>query len=146
MFSRKTKKLLHPSLSLNDIVLKNSMSQKYLGLTLDVKLNFVEHIKYITQKISKNMGLVCRFQSILLTSSLLTIYKTFVRSHLSYADVIYDRVYNSFFHEKIRISSIQFLSGNNKSNNRTLSEKLYEELGLESLKSRRWLRKFYHFS
>ena len=32
MFSRKIKKLLHPSLSFNNISLKNSMFQKYIGL------------------------------------------------------------------------------------------------------------------
>ena len=35
--------------------------------------------------------------------------------------------------------------GNNRSNKGTSSEKLYLELGLESLKSRRWFRKLYHF-
>ena len=53
IFGRKTKKLLHPRLLFNDIPLKDSKSQKHLGLTLDVKLNFVEYIKNITQKISK---------------------------------------------------------------------------------------------
>ena len=75
IFSRKTKKLLHPCLSFNGIPLKNSISQKHLGLTLDVTLIFVAHIKNITQKINKTMGLLCRFQPIL-RSSLLTIYKT----------------------------------------------------------------------
>ena len=45
MFSRNTKKLLRPSLSFNNVSLKNSMSQKHLGLTLDEKLNFVQHLK-----------------------------------------------------------------------------------------------------
>ena len=72
IFSRKTKKLLHPCLSFNDIPLKNSISQKYLRLTLDVKLNFVEHLKYITQKISRTMGLLHRFQAIVPRSSLLS--------------------------------------------------------------------------
>ena len=53
IFSRKTKKLIHPCLSFNDIALKNSISQKHLGLTLDIKLNFVEHIRNITQKLVK---------------------------------------------------------------------------------------------
>ena len=61
IFSRKTKKLLHPCLSFDNIPLKNSISQKHLGLTLDVKLNFVEQTKNITQKISKTMGLLRRF-------------------------------------------------------------------------------------
>ena len=46
IFSRKNKKLLHPCLSFNDILLKISISQKHFGLTLQVKLNFVEHKKY----------------------------------------------------------------------------------------------------
>ena len=45
MFSRNIKKLLRPSLSFNNVSLKNSMSQKHLGLTLDEKLNFVQHLK-----------------------------------------------------------------------------------------------------
>ena len=51
LFSRKTKKLLHLSLSFNNIPLKNSVSQKHLGLKLDVKLNFVEHIKISLKKL-----------------------------------------------------------------------------------------------
>ena len=53
IFNRKTKKLLHPYLSFNEIPLKNSISQKHLGFTLDVKLNFVENIKNITKKLIK---------------------------------------------------------------------------------------------
>ena len=56
IFSGKTEKLLHPCLSLNDISLKNSISQIHLGLTLDAKLNFAEHIKNIKQKISNKNG------------------------------------------------------------------------------------------
>ena len=65
IFRRKANKLLHSCLLFNEIPLKNSISQKHLGLTLDVKLNFVKHIKNITQKISKTMGLLRRFQQIL---------------------------------------------------------------------------------
>ena len=74
IFSRKIKKLLHPTLLFNNILLSNSLFQKHLGLTLDVKLNFSEHIKSITRKISKTMSLLRKFQQILLRSSLLTIY------------------------------------------------------------------------
>ena len=65
IFRRKTKKLLRPSFSFNNISVNNGIFKKHLGLTLDVKLN------YITQKISKTMGLLRRFQPILPRSSLL---------------------------------------------------------------------------
>ena len=40
-------------------------SQKHLGLILDNKLNFNEHLKSVLDKISKTMGLICKFQPIL---------------------------------------------------------------------------------
>ena len=58
IFSRKIKKLLHPTLLFNNIPLSNSLFQKHLGLTLDTKLNFSEHIKSITKTIGKAVGLL----------------------------------------------------------------------------------------
>ena len=52
------------------------------------------------------MNLLRRFQPILPRSSLLTIYKTFIRSQLDYADVIYDQAYNSAFHKQLE--SLQY--------------------------------------
>ena len=122
IFNRKTKKLLHSCLSFNNVPLRNSISKKHLGLELDVKPNFVEHIKNITQKLSKTMDLLRSFQPILLRSSLLTIYKTFIRSHLDLADVIYDQAYKSSS-RKTRISSIQCLRDNNRSNKGNIIKK-----------------------
>ena len=78
-------------------------------------------------------------------SSLLTIYKAFIRSQLDFANVIYDQACNSSFHEKlesIKYSACLAIAGAIRG---TSSEKLYQELGLESLKSRRWFRKLCHF-
>ena len=88
IFSRKTKELLHPALLFNNIPLTNSFFQKHLGLALDIKLNFSEHITGITKNISKIIGLLHKFQQILPRSSLLTIYKTFLSSRLDYVDII----------------------------------------------------------
>ena len=71
----------------------------------------------------------------------MTIYKSFARSHLYYGDIIYDQTFNESFHQ--RIESIQYnaaiaITGAIRG---TSSEKLYQELGLESLRSGRWLRK-----
>ena len=72
--------------------------------------------------------------------SLLAIYKSFVRSHLDYGNVIYDQPNNSRLSDKIE--SVQYnaalaITGAIRG---TSKEKLYQELGLESLKDRRWLR------
>ena len=72
-------------------------------------------------------------------------YKTFIRSWLDYADNIYYQAYHSVFHDKLE--SVQYnpclaISGTIRG---ISTKKLYQELGLESLKSRRWFRKFRHF-
>ena len=96
IFSEKIKKLLHSTLFFNNIPLSNSLFQKHLGLTLHIKLNFSEHIKSITRKIIETLGLLRKFQQILPRSSLLIIYKTFIRSQIDYADIIYDQAYFRF--------------------------------------------------
>ena len=65
--------------------------------------------------------------------------------HLDYGDVIYDRTFNTSFHQ--RLESIQYnattaITGTIRG---SLSEKLFQELGLETLKLRCWFRKLYSF-
>ena len=65
----------------------------------------------------------------------------FIRSHLDYGDIVYDRAFNESFHkylESIQYNAAIAITGAIRG---TSSEKLFQELGLESLKSRRWLRK-----
>ena len=52
------------------------------------------------------MGLLRKFQRFLPRSSLLTIYKTFIRNRLDYTNIIYDQAYHSAFHDKLE--SIQY--------------------------------------
>ena len=93
------------------------------------------------------MGLLRRFQAILPRSSLLTIYNTFIRIQFDFADVIYDQAYNSSFHKKLESLSNQYnvCLAITRAIRGASSEKLDKELGLESLKSRRWFRKLCHF-
>ena len=96
----------------------------------------MEHIKSITNNNSKAMGLLRKFQQILPRSSLLNIYKTFIRSQVDYVGIIYDQGYNSAFHDKLE--SIQYnaclaIAGATRA---ISTEKIYQELGLEYFKSR----------
>ena len=108
---------------------------------LDLKLSFDEHIQCILIRTRKIIGLIRKLQPIIPRAALLTIYKSFLRPHLDYGDVIYDRAFNKSFQNKLE--SVQYnaalaITGAIRGSSR---EKLYQELGLESLKSRRWYRK-----
>ena len=107
IFSRKIKKLLHLTLLFNDFVNQwFVLETPWFNIRYKVKL--LGTCKSITQKVSKTMGLLCKFQQILPRSSLLIIYKAFIRSRLDYADIIYDQAYNSTFHNKLE--SIQYIA------------------------------------
>ena len=133
IFSRKKNATAHPPLFFNNSEIKLSSNQKHLGLTLDSKLPFNEHIKDKLPQANKGVGLLRKLQTILPRNSLLTIYKSFIRPLLYYADVIYDQPSNASFSKKIE--SVQYnvvlaITGAIKGSSR---EKLYQDLGLEYL-------------
>ena len=74
-------------------------------------------------------------------SCLLTIYKTFIKSQLDSANIIYDQPYNSAFHDKLESAQYNACLAITGAIRATSTEKIYQELGLESLKSRRSFRK-----
>ena len=95
----------------------------------------------VESKVNKTIGIIRKLQNVLPRSALITIYKSFIRRHLDYRDIIYDKAFNESFHAKLE--SLQYnatlaITGAIRGSS---SEKVYEELGLETLKSRRWYRK-----
>ena len=89
----------------------------------------------------KRIGLLQKKQSVLPRTSLLTIYKSFIRPYLDYGDVVYDQPSNDPFSNKletVQYNAALAITGAIKG---TSHEKLYQELGLEYLQQRRWVRR-----
>ena len=61
-FSRKIKKPSHPNLIFDNNKVIQTPYQKHFGMLLDDKLNFVEHFKYIANKVNKSIGLFANFK------------------------------------------------------------------------------------
>ena len=80
--------------------------QKHLGLFLDSKLSFFDHVNEKTKKATKGANILRKLNLLLPHSSLLTIYKSFVRPHLDYGDVTYDQPNTSRLSDKIE--SVQY--------------------------------------
>ena len=141
IFSRKLQKSTHPTLSFNKNAVTQSVTQKHLGMLFDTKLEFQGHLKSIINKINKTIGLLCKLHNTLPRLPLLTIYKSFLRPQLDYGDIIYNQAYNVSFHQKlesVQYNSALAITGAIRG---TSTEKLYNELGLETLEKRRWYRK-----
>ena len=62
--------------------------------------------KRCLKKISKTISLLRKLQNNLPRAPLVTIYKSFVRPHLDYGDILYDQIFINSFHE--RLESIQY--------------------------------------
>ena len=141
LFSRKKKAQSHPIISLNNIQVEKSSNQKHLGLILDEKLNFKQHIDSAISKINKGIAVIKKLRYNLPRKLLITIYKAFLRPLIDYGGIIYDQPQNESFCEKLE--SVQYkvalvITGAIKGSSR---EKIYQELGFESLKSRRWYKR-----
>ena len=91
------------------------------------------------------LGLLRKLQNLLPRSTLITIYKAFVRPHLDYGDILYKQAYNMSFHqnrEAIQYNPCLAITGAIRG---TSKEKLCQELGLQSLQLRCWYRKLAMF-
>ena len=83
-----------------------------------------------------------KLQTVLPRHSLLTIYKAFIRLHLDYCDVIYGKIFNESWNKKLESAPYNnaalAIRGAIRGTN---TERLYQELRLESLQNRRKLRR-----
>ena len=94
IFYRKTNKVNHPTTTSNTIPVARTPYQKHLGLYLDEKLNFNHRINVTISKANNRIEIIKRLSHILPRKSLITIYKSLIRPHLDYCDVIHDQPNN----------------------------------------------------
>ena len=108
---------------------------------MDEKLTFNDHITSKLTTVNELTNTLRKLYHYTPRDSLVTIYKSFTRPHLDYAGVIFDNPSNATF--STRIESAQYsaalaITGTIRG---TSKEKLYQELGSETMKERRWFRR-----
>ena len=119
----------HCPVKFNNNNITTCSHQKHLGVVLDSNLNFNTHIDQKIKKCNKMIGLIRRLSVNLPRNALLTIYKSFIRPHLDYGDILYEKPRNDSFQN--RMEKVQ--------------ERLYDELGLYPLVKSRWRNKLVFF-
>ena len=107
------------------------MSSLIPNLTLTFTLNRKQKIK----KCNKIIGLplIRRLSVSLPKKALLTIYKSFVRSHLNYGDILYDKPDNQNFENKLEKAQYKVCLAITGAIQVTSRQRLYDELGLVPL-------------
>ena len=154
IFSTITKPPIHPEIIFNGIPLSRQEEHKHLGLILDKKLTFHNHI---TEKINKTKRLLYSMKKTrhyIPCLALEQVYKSFIRSKLEYGDIIYGKFpldcnnndkANIFLMnhglmaklESIQYKAATIITGTWQG---TSTKKVYDLLGWEYLSHRRWYR------
>ena len=148
VFSRKSIRSDQPKIYFNDIEVKSVNNHKHLSLTLDTKLVFASHINENILKARKGLGIIkslCHFLSV---RTLDQIFKMYISHHLDFCDVVYHipSITNPFDSEinlnylmntldRIQYRAALAITGTWKGTN---LNKIYDELGWESLTDRGW--------
>ena len=144
-FTRKTTSHDYLPIIFNGNRVQQCNSQKHLGLILDKQLNCNEHVDKKIIICNKLIGSIKYPSSLLPRKSLLTIYKSFIRPHLDYCDILYDNPANETLINCIEKVQYKACLAITDAIQGTSCDSLYQELGLESLRVRRWYRKMIFF-
>ena len=75
---------INDDLKINGKVINKVDSTKCLGVWLDSKMSWSEHINYIRCKISKCIGILCKARKVLNEKTLITLYYSFIYPYLTY--------------------------------------------------------------
>ena len=122
---------------LNDVFeeIKSVSEERDLGVVFDCSLNFDSHIQKIISKANQMLGIIKRAFSFMDRDIFLRLYKSFVRPHLEYANVIWCPYLKrqSILIEKVQRRATKLLK---ECQNLTYTERL-KYLNLHSLKGRR---------
>ena len=85
IFRRKGKNEICPFVNMNGSIIKEVDSAKFLGIIIDNKLNWLEHMKCISRKIAKGTGIIIKACKSFETETLLNLYNLLIFPHISHS-------------------------------------------------------------
>ena len=71
---------------INDVRIERVYVTKFLGIQIDLQLNWKKHIDYICKKLSKCVGIIAKARKKLYKSSLITLYYSFAYPYFIYCN------------------------------------------------------------
>ena len=148
LFSVKKLRPVHPPLRLGNEEITSKTEHNHLGMILDSKLSFKSHVSEAISKARRGIGLIRHLSQYVSRDVLDQMYKLYVRPHLDYGDIVYHK-YDPDLSSVItkRLEQTQYAASLAVTGawRGTSKQKLYDELGWESLYQRRWYRRLCHF-
>ena len=85
-------------LILDGNVIERVTVNKFLGVFLDEKLKWTQHLNHISNKISKGLGIIGRVRNIMPNDVLLTLYYSLIYPYLTYCCIVWGGASNTALH------------------------------------------------
>ena len=85
--SCKSRRPTHSALFFTNNNVSQNLSQKHLGVIFDFKLTSEDHLNSVLVKV---VCILRKLRNVLPKTTLITIYKAFMKPHLEYGDVLYN--------------------------------------------------------
>ena len=89
VFHRARRKIDHEDIILSNKILQQAHYTNFLGIIIDDKLKWANHISYIKNKIAKGMGILLKARKVLKIQVLLQLYHSFVFPYLIYCSEVW---------------------------------------------------------
>jgi hypothetical protein len=94
LFMPKRKKVSHNIvIRLSGLAIEEVTNIKFLGVVLDNKLNFSDHISYVCKKVSKGIGILYKARPFINHKGLMTLYNSFLLPYFSYCIHVWGGTY-----------------------------------------------------
>ena len=100
------------TIKLNSSILQVSNNINYLGVIIDSKLFFKEHILKLKSKLSRAVGIMCKLKHIVPLRILIRLYYGFFHSHLLYglnSTILYSGLKILKFQDLIKLEIAKFM-------------------------------------
>ena len=78
---------------IDGIKIEEVRKTKFLGVIIDNKLSWNDHVTHVASKVSRGLGMIIKTRNYLINKGLITLYYTFVYPYLTYCNHIWGNIY-----------------------------------------------------
>ena len=83
---------------INETEITQVTSVKFLGVLVDEKINWKEHINLVCNKMARSLGVIRKISGLVNQDCLLTLYFSLIYPHLTYCNIVWASTYDTYLH------------------------------------------------
>ena len=103
LFSNKKVTQTNVKIEINGQPIKSVTNTKFLGVIIDNKLTWKEHISYIGGKVAKGIGIISKVRKYLNKNTLLDLYYSFIYPYLTYCNQVWRLSCQSYMNALVKL-------------------------------------------